>query len=65
MSDSKSTAEPSRPQTVLLTKLRDENNSPDDDTSVGDAFFSKNYDDGAEVIDQTPKVRKLKFNEAS
>ena len=65
MSDSKPTAEPSRPQTVLLTKLRDENNSADDDTSVGDAFFSKNYDDGAEVIDQTPKVRKLKFNEAS
>ena len=40
--------EPVRPQTVLLTKLQQENNSSDDDTNIGDVFFSKHVDDDIE-----------------
>ncbi|XP_028406974.1 zinc finger protein 474-like [Dendronephthya gigantea] len=33
--------ESSRPQTVSLTKLRKDNNNSEDETSIGDVFFSK------------------------
>ena len=65
MSDSKATtadsSEASRPQTVLLTKLQSENDSDDNDASVGNVFFSKSHDGSVEVIHLTPKVGKLKF----
>lgn len=31
----------SRPQTVSLTMLHNENNNSEDETSIGDVFFSK------------------------
>ena len=50
--------ESTRPQTVSLTKLRQKNYSSEDNTSIGNAFFSKNNDGGVESVgnDVTPKV---------
>ena len=49
MSDTVSSAEwqakePSRPQTVMINKLQQDNSS-EEDTTIGDAFFSKNKED--------------------
>ena len=50
--------ESSRPQTVVLTKTREENNSCEEDTSIGEAFFSKQNDRSDENNDNlTPKTQ--------
>ena len=61
MSDTVSPAEsqakePSRPQTVLINKLR-QGNSSEDDKTIGDAFFSNNKED--KRVDDNDLITKV------